>query len=332
MTVESTPLPLEERIEFRNRWIAGVLAWLIPGAGHLYQRRYFKGTVYLVCILGIFIWGSAMGEAKAVYLRWDSGGDAKNRYRSLGYLAQAGVGLPALPAVLQKRRYENQEKSIELQREAGEVIEEFDAEFTGIIRDAVEGDAAVTGILSGTLRTSDFSGQEFVGTFRGQTAKGDPVQVELQGMRRYSSSDTLHIGKRICALDDVTIRNGSEATGLIFSADRRRFFVRIGGDGEGFIEGTIPRGVVNHYQVPLEDAALQYVHGRLGKFYELALVYTWIAGLLNVLAIWDCVQGPAYGFGDEPDPESEQEGDTDDSPAGAGQTAGMNASSAEQRG
>ncbi|MFP6763474.1 MAG: DUF6677 family protein [Planctomycetaceae bacterium] len=305
MTDESSkqPLPLEERIDFRNRWIAGVLAWLIPGAGHLYQRRYFKAAAYTVCILGVFIWGSSMGEAKAVHLRWDSGGDAKTRHRSLGYLAQVGVGLPALPAVLQKQRYEEQEESFELQRNAGEIIEEFDVEFTGIIRDAIEGDAEVTGMLFGTLQAAEFSGQEFVGGFRGQTADGRPIELELQGMRRYSSSDTLHIGKRICALDDVTVRNGSEATGLLFSADRRRFFVRTSGKNAGFIEGTIPRSVANHYQVPLEDAALQYIHGRLGKFYELALVYTWIAGLLNILAVWDCVQGPAYGYGDEPDPE-----------------------------
>jgi len=334
MTVESStqPPPLEERIDFRNRWIAGVLAWLIPGAGHLYQRRYFKGTVYTVCILGIFIWGSAMGEAKAVHLRWDSGGDAKTRHRSLGYLAQAGVGLPALPAVLQKQRYESQEEAFELQRDAGEIIEEFDTEFTGIIRDATAGDAEVTGTLSGTLQAAEFSGQEFVGIFRGQTAEGHPVQTELQGLRRYSSSDTLHIGKRICALDDVTIRNGTEATGLVFSADRRRFFVRTGGDNDGFIEGTIPRTVANHYQVPLEDGALQYVHGRLGKFYELALVYTWIAGLLNILAVWDCVQGPAYGYGDEPEPQAEGEAGKNKSPVRADKVAGTDTSSEEQKG
>lgn len=312
MTQDSKPLPpLEERIDFRQRWLAGTLAWLIPGAGHIYQRRYFKGVVYLVCILGIFVWGSSMGEAKAVHLRWDgSTSDAKTRHRSLGYLAQVGVGLSALPAVLQKSRWESQEESFELQHTAGEVIEEFQTTFHGILRDAERGDAEVKGTISGVLQADQFAGEEFVGTFKGQTTAGKPIEVELTGMRRYESSDDLHIGKRICALDDVTITHGGVIDGRTFSPDRRRFFARISGAGDGFIEGTIPRPFANHFQVPLEDEALQHIHGRLGKFYELALVYTWIAGLLNVLAVWDCVQGPAYGYGDEPDPEAEEDSGT----------------------
>jgi len=308
MTEESTQVPpLEERIDFRNRWIAGVLAWLIPGAGHIYQRRFFKGVVYMVCILGIFVSGSAMGEAKAVHLRWDSGGDAKTRQRTLGYLAQVGVGLPALPAVLQKNRFDSQEEAFELQRTAGEVVEEFNSEFTGILRDAAGGDAVIKGTVSGVLKAAQFAGEEFVGTFKGQTSTGDPIELSIAGMRRYESSEDLHIGKKICALDDVTITQSSDGAGRIYSADRRRFFVRLAGGRDGFIEGSITRSFMNHYQVPLEDAAMQRIHGRLGKFYELALVYTWIAGLLNILAVWDCVQGPAYGYGDEPEPASDDE-------------------------
>ena len=65
------------------------------------------------------------------------------------------------------------------------------------------------------------------------------------------------------------------------------------------IVGTIPRSIIDGYGVPPEPEQLQEVTGRLGKIHELALVFTWIAGLLNILAIWVCVQGPAYGFGDE---------------------------------
>jgi TM2 domain-containing membrane protein YozV len=38
-----------------------------------------------------------------------------------------------------------------------------------------------------------------------------------------------------------------------------------------------------------------------GKPYEIGLIYTTVAGLLNVLAIYDAYEGPAYGRGDEPD-------------------------------
>ena len=65
------------------------------------------------------------------------------------------------------------------------------------------------------------------------------------------------------------------------------------------IEGTVPRQFWDWFQVPLEDKALEEIHGRLGRRFELAQVFTWIAGLLNLLAIWDAFEGPAYGYGDE---------------------------------
>ena len=38
-------------------------------------------------------------------------------------------------------------------------------------------------------------------------------------------------------------------------------------------------------EVPPEEASLQNLHGELGRFFALAKVFTWIAGLLNLLAI-----------------------------------------------
>jgi hypothetical protein len=39
----------------------------------------------------------------------------------------------------------------------------------------------------------------------------------------------------------------------------------------------------------------------------MALVFTWVAGLLNLLAIWDAADGPAYAYGDEkPDDEKKK--------------------------
>jgi hypothetical protein len=59
----SHPRPWEDK----NPWIAGVLAFLIPGAGHLYQGRTVKGIIYCVSILGLFFWGQKMGEGMVVY-------------------------------------------------------------------------------------------------------------------------------------------------------------------------------------------------------------------------------------------------------------------------
>lgn len=85
-------------VDLRNPAVAGVLAWLIPGAGHFYQRRFAKGVLFSVCILSTFFFGLAMGGGRVVYASL-----AKNDFR-WQYICQVGVGLPALPALVQNRR------------------------------------------------------------------------------------------------------------------------------------------------------------------------------------------------------------------------------------
>jgi hypothetical protein len=91
--------PLE--IELREPWLAALLAWLIPGAGHLYQGRTGKGLLFFLCIMGTFVFGMWIGEGKVVYA--SSPGDQPWRWQ---FYCQAGVGLPVLPALLQKGRRE----------------------------------------------------------------------------------------------------------------------------------------------------------------------------------------------------------------------------------
>lgn len=47
------------------------------------------------------------------------------------------------------------------------------------------------------------------------------------------------------------------------------------------------------------DNILFGLHPRLGKLVEIGSMYTAVAGLLNVLAIYDAYEGPALGSGDE---------------------------------
>lgn len=88
--------PIE--VDLRNPLFAGLLAWLIPGAGHFYQRRYAKGTLYCVCILGAYFFGLTIGGGHVVYASW------KKEDRRWQYFCQVGVGLPALPALIQNKR------------------------------------------------------------------------------------------------------------------------------------------------------------------------------------------------------------------------------------
>lgn len=91
-----------QEVDLKNRTLAAFLAWLIPGAGHLYQGRTTKGWLFFVCILSAWILGFALGGGHVVYASWQPG---DKRWH---YFLQAGVGAAALPALVQgdrMRRY-----------------------------------------------------------------------------------------------------------------------------------------------------------------------------------------------------------------------------------
>jgi hypothetical protein len=90
-----------EPIDLRDPLLAAFFAWLLPGLGHMYQRRWGKGGLFMACILGTFIYGLWLGGGRVVYASFREG-DA--RY---AYLCQVATGLPALPAVVQAMRVAN---------------------------------------------------------------------------------------------------------------------------------------------------------------------------------------------------------------------------------
>jgi hypothetical protein len=87
-----------DEVSLRDPGLAAFLAWLIPGAGHWYQGRRTKAVIYFVCIVGTFVYGLYLGDGRVVYASW------KPQDRRLHYLAQIGVGLPAMPALVQAYR------------------------------------------------------------------------------------------------------------------------------------------------------------------------------------------------------------------------------------
>ena len=93
-------------VDLKNPWTAALLAWLWPGAGHLYQRRYGKGMLFMVCILSTFFFGLALGGGRCVYASFRK---PDVRYP---YILQFPVGLPALPAVIQNFRVRRQREPL----------------------------------------------------------------------------------------------------------------------------------------------------------------------------------------------------------------------------
>ena len=111
MTKPSRQTDENQHIELKDPMLAAFLAWLIPGLGHLYQGRRAKAALFFVCIMSTFVYGlylggsnkdlgggRTLGWGRVVYASWRTGD------RRLPYLCQVGIGLPALPALVQADR------------------------------------------------------------------------------------------------------------------------------------------------------------------------------------------------------------------------------------
>jgi len=84
-------------VDLKDPGLAAILAWLWPGAGHIYQGRTAKGVLFMSCILGTFFFGMWMGGSKVVYASMP----ITDR---LPYVCQIGAGVVALPAAVQAYR------------------------------------------------------------------------------------------------------------------------------------------------------------------------------------------------------------------------------------
>lgn len=100
----------EGAVALKDAGFAAFLAWLWPGAGHLYQGRSGKGWLLMICILGTFFYGFFLGEGRVVYaaLRLEDQelrpGLPTNPEFRWPYVCQICAGLPALPALIEARR------------------------------------------------------------------------------------------------------------------------------------------------------------------------------------------------------------------------------------
>ncbi|MCA9053008.1 MAG: TM2 domain-containing protein [Planctomycetaceae bacterium] len=295
----------DPRINLKDPWIAALLAWLIPGAGHFYQGRTFKGAIYSVCILGLFLSGWAMADWSAVQPP-DVRNPGGNKTLLLKYTAQLGVGLPSLYGLAQSRRFAS-EDNVPTTHLDGPVSSEFE----GIWLPQQFG----TGDLRGMLQRIEFAHQDVEYADwpldSGVPAAGritlEPAQTELGGTSIKATFEGTIDGRPTdLKLDSVVLEEP------IRSSPRRRVFA-VGRDPApasdrtlGILVASIPRPFLNYIAVPLSPREENLLHGKHGNYLEIWMVFTWIAGLLNMLAVWDAFDGPAYAYGDE----SASEGDS----------------------
>ncbi len=129
------------KVDLKDPALAALLAFLLPGLGHFYQRRVFKGLLYCVCILGTFFTGLSIGHGQVVYFQWK-----QPENRTYAYLCQFWVGIPALPALAQ-----SQLRSKEAY-DANYVSHPISRTFEGTLFDiARAGETNAIGKLTGTI-------------------------------------------------------------------------------------------------------------------------------------------------------------------------------------
>ncbi len=101
---EPTEYERVQKIDLKNPVLAGIYSWLIPGWGHLYQGRTAKGILFFLCVVPTFLVGcyfgsdSQVGVARNVYYSW------RFQNRRIEFLAQACLGMAAIPAGIQAMR------------------------------------------------------------------------------------------------------------------------------------------------------------------------------------------------------------------------------------
>ena len=257
-------------VNLRNPLIAGVLAFLFPGAGHFYQRRFFKAFVFAIGVWGSWFTGMAMSDWKALQAPQL---DKKIRIPFLlKFGGQAGVGLPSMWALYQSERYYGEDN-----KSPDTISGPQEFPFQGHV-DLRESTGNRSGEVIGTLSLVPAQGKfgpAISGQFTG-TLDGQPVTLKLDN--KVHLDKPFRAGRQLFVTSPVLDPND-----------------RIHGE----LTGTITRSFLNWFACPLDPAEDADWHRDRGKYQELAMVFVWVAGLMNLLAIWDAVEGPAYSYNDE---------------------------------
>jgi hypothetical protein len=218
------------RIDLRDPFLAVFLAWLIPGAGHLYQGRWGKGGLFMICILGTFFLGLWIGEGRVVYASWRP---EDQRY---AYICQIGVGVPALPALVQAWR--------------------------------MRANPPKAPLWGGIMAPPLLLGQPVPrGWAESRVAAGDFDVDDFPDLRRRDAPETV---------DYLRSSQGIKAAKAA---------------------AANPRDPFNQ---------LSDWNFKMGSRFELGTMYTIIAGLLNLLAIYDAWGGPVLTSSDAPEEDEEK--------------------------
>ena len=89
----SKPAAEVEKDQFSRIGIACFLAWLVPGAGHLYLRKYWHAAVYFFSVTALVVVGVLLQGEMHSLLRANSGEGFLQWLAALGNVALGGYHL-----------------------------------------------------------------------------------------------------------------------------------------------------------------------------------------------------------------------------------------------
>ncbi len=302
-----------------------------------------------MCILGLFLCGQALGGWRTVGLESDAPGVSRGTEDSEGpgpdpfltpfgperrqllqhYTAQVFAGAVAWPALLQSRRFHDAADNVPRRRLSESLDDRFEgvlvADFVG--RMDAQSRSVVLANLSGVVRVAPRGdGSQVEGSLEvAATPPDDPrVRTGFEGLTGVTVAPPI---LRQVTLTPTTVRgfdrpvNGEPGRLLklwIDPAGLSQIALPAGVTADELdrprVVGTVPRPFWNWYLAPRDRRAANRLHAEKGTTMDLAVVFTMIAGLLNVLAFWDAVDGPAYGRTDRIPDDPGSDGPTPDAP------------------
>lgn len=91
MNEKDKAISKEQTTVDHTAWLIAILSWLVPGAGHIVQKKYIRGTILGVVVIAMFVVGLAMG-GKLTTL-WDEDPTGSFFLQLLKSFANFGNGL-----------------------------------------------------------------------------------------------------------------------------------------------------------------------------------------------------------------------------------------------
>ncbi len=271
---------LQRKPDLRDPTTAVILAFLVPGLGHLYQQGVFKGALYAVCILGTFFTGLRIGPRAGGLLPLEAG----PRIARMRICASSG-GAPRLAG---PRPGPPLARSLRRELRPQHSLQRFFRNASAITRTAPrsEGDRD-NHAASGEARQCQLLGRHA----RRRAGHPDGTKKKIKGDVQKSGG---WLEAQVAPWRNRAIRSQFKAVSTARTNDdhvqARRFHAP---HNLGFLRWRPCRTSARN-ELAGESSDLDRAHKELGGRFELGVLYTMIAGLLNILAMYDAYEGPAY--------------------------------------